>query len=130
MLEDAGSCIALLIDRRTGDEFNISRYAISIGRELGNDLAIVADKTISRQHAQIQFMDGEFHLQDLNSKNGTRLNGKKITRLAQLQSGDEICLGLTQLIFLLIPQTGVPAVQSVKTETIVDPVVPRVVAAR
>jgi pSer/pThr/pTyr-binding forkhead associated (FHA) protein len=121
MWEDAGNCIAVLVDRRTGEEFNISRYSISIGREIGNDIVLNVDKTISRQHAAIQYVDGKFHVQDLTSKNGTRLNGKKVTEMAALRTGDEITVGLTQLIFVLVPnRLADVAVLGSKTETIVE----------
>jgi|688.fasta_scaffold813017_1 pSer/pThr/pTyr-binding forkhead associated (FHA) protein len=126
-MEDAGSCIAILLDKRTGEEFNICRYATSIGREIGNDLVIVSDKTISRQHAQIQFKDGRFLVQDLNSKNGTRVNGKKVVEMTMLKSGDEVSLGLTQMIFLLVPdRTNTERIPAVRTETMPDPVIPGV----
>jgi len=114
MWENAGSCIAVLVDRRTGDEFNIRRYSTSIGREIGCDVVLNVDKTISRQHALVQFRDGKFFLQDLVSKNGTRLNGKRVEQLTELRNGDEVTIGLTQLIFVLIPQslTTVPAASS------------------
>lgn len=126
-MENAGSCIAILLDKRTGDEFNICRYATSIGREIGNDVVIVSDKTISRQHAQIQFKDGSFLLQDLLSKNGTRVNGKRITETTMLKSGDEVSLGLTQMIFLLVAEhtASTRRIGAAHTETIPDHVIPR-----
>ena len=125
MWEDAGSCIAVLVDRRTGEEFNISRYSTSLGRDLGNDLILNSDKTISRQHALIQYTNGRFHVQDLSSKNGTRLNGAKLGQLTELRNGDEITLGLTQLIFILIPQAivNIP-IPGMRTETLVEAVAP------
>lgn len=126
-MDDAGSCIAILVDKRTGEEFNIRRYATSIGREIGNDLIIASDKTISRQHAQIQFKDGAFLVQDLNSKNGTRVNGSKVVELTKLKSGDEVSLGLTQMIFLLVPnRSNLDRIAAIRTETIPDPVIPGV----
>ncbi len=107
MLEDAGSRIAILVDRRTGEEFNISRYSVSIGREIGNDIVVVTDKTISRQHALIQYINGKFHVQDLSSKNGTRLNGGLVGSLTELKSGDEVACGLTQFIFMFKAQANV-----------------------
>lgn len=114
MWENAGSCIAVLIDRRTGEEFNIRRYSTSIGREIGCDVVLNVDKTISRQHALVQFREGKFFVQDLSSKNGTRLNGRKVDHLTELKNGDEVAIGLTQLIFVLIPQSfvSVPAAGS------------------
>lgn len=131
MQEEAGSCIAVLVDRRTGQEYNISRFATSIGREIGNDIVLVSDKTISRQHAVVQYVDGKFLLQDLGSKNGSRLNGQKIQGLTEMRSGDEICLGLTQYMFVLIPgkYLNMP-IRSARTETVAEPAQEGIVAGR
>jgi pSer/pThr/pTyr-binding forkhead associated (FHA) protein len=50
---------------------------------------------VSRFHAEIIFTNGRFHLKDMGSTNGTRINGKKISpyRLVPFRSGDEIRLG-------------------------------------
>ncbi|MBX9690224.1 MAG: FHA domain-containing protein [Candidatus Obscuribacterales bacterium] len=124
MWEDAGSSIAILIDKRTGQEYNIRRYATSVGREMGNDLIMNADKTISRQHALIQYLDGSFHVSDLGSKNGTKVNGVKVNETTRINSGDEISFGLSRLIFLLLPQERVDlaSFNGARTETVVDPV--------
>lgn len=50
---------------------------------------------VSRLHAEIIFTNGRFHIKDMGSTNGTRINGKKISpyRLVPFRSGDEIRLG-------------------------------------
>lgn len=50
---------------------------------------------VSRFHAEIIFTNGRFHIKDMGSTNGTRINGKKISpyRLVPFRSGDEIRLG-------------------------------------
>jgi diguanylate cyclase (GGDEF)-like protein len=64
------------------------------------DCHIVLDEpTVSRKHAKIWFSEGFFHIQDLQSTNGTRLNGKAI-KSAGLKSRDHITIGLFHLIFL------------------------------
>ena len=45
---------------------------------------------VSRQHARILFQDSRFFLEDLKSRNGTFLNGKRIEGLAPIQHGDQI----------------------------------------
>ena len=51
---------------------------IKIGRTEGNDLVIKDDTTISRNHAEIfQDDEGNIFLTDLNSSNGTFVNGNK-----------------------------------------------------
>ncbi|PCJ17981.1 MAG: hypothetical protein COB04_07965 [Gammaproteobacteria bacterium] len=63
---------------------------IIIGRDKKCD--IIIDSThISRKHCRLQIQGGVIHIKDLNSANGTYLNGKKITE-SYARPGDEICL--------------------------------------
>ena len=62
-----------------------------IGRHPSCDV-VVADETVSRRHAQLTFRDGGWVLQDLQSKNGTRLNGQYVGR-CRLHPGDQLGLG-------------------------------------
>ena len=54
------------------------------------------DRTVSRQHAKIHFHDGIWHIEDLNSTNGTWVNGKRLTpaRPFPLNVGDSIALSM------------------------------------
>lgn len=53
----------------------------------------IDDDNISRQHFVICDQDGAFYIQDLNSKNGTFVNGQKIMRSKKLENGDKIKFG-------------------------------------
>ena len=66
---------------------------ITIGR--GNECDLTLDeRQISRQHIRL-FADGDhFHIEDLESKNGTWLNGNQFKGVRQLSDGDEIQLAL------------------------------------
>lgn len=64
---------------------------VSIGRSKDNDVCLL-DPHLSRHHAKICHKDGAFHLVDLNSRNGTNVNGELIME-HELQPGDEIQLG-------------------------------------
>ena len=66
-----------------------------LGRDEGY---ILRDGRVSRRHAQIQFIDNEFLLTDLQSTNGTFVNGDQIHQPTSLQHGDTIRLGDTILI--------------------------------
>lgn len=59
----------------------------------------VDDASVSREHAKIVSREGEFFLQDLQSRNGTFLNGEKVVGEAKLNFGDEITLGKASLRF-------------------------------
>ncbi|MCD4656615.1 MAG: FHA domain-containing protein [Planctomycetes bacterium] len=51
------------------------------------------DQRVSSVHARIFFKNDEIFIEDLNSTNGTRINGIKIFEMAKLRNGDEIELG-------------------------------------
>lgn len=90
---------ARLINMRTGEVKALTRCAVTIGRSPRNDISIPADQSLSRHHALIVEIQGNFYLEDIGSRNGTAVNGKQIYARTPLHAGDEICMGLTQLVF-------------------------------
>jgi DNA-binding winged helix-turn-helix (wHTH) protein len=54
---------------------------------------------VSRHHARIVVEDGKAVLEDLGSKNGTFVRGQLVTQPAELEDGDEICIGPVVLVF-------------------------------
>jgi pSer/pThr/pTyr-binding forkhead associated (FHA) protein len=60
-------------------------------------VAWVESASVSRRHARILISEGTARLEDLGSKNGTFLNGRKITSAVTLADADEIRLGLMPL---------------------------------
>lgn len=93
---------ALLVDPQTGQEFNLARFATSLGRSISCDV-VLTDKSVSRQHAVIYCLKGRFFIEDVGSTNGTTLNRNPIVTRVQLNPGDEVRIGLTPLVFLQIP---------------------------
>ncbi len=77
---------------RPGQIFQLHRSTMSIGRDPGNQV-VINDPQVSRQHARITPQGGLFILEDLNSTNGTTVNGIRITDAYTLAHGDEIGLG-------------------------------------
>jgi pSer/pThr/pTyr-binding forkhead associated (FHA) protein len=69
---------------------------ITIGREDENQIQL-NDERISRFHAKIQSQGDQLILTDLQSTNGTRVNGH-FTRMRTLQIGDQIALGRCILV--------------------------------
>lgn len=69
--------------------------ALTIGRDASNALAL-NDARVSRNHARIEKRDEHWILQDLDSTNGTYVNGK-LTQECVLKEGDEILVGSTCL---------------------------------
>ena len=64
---------------------------MTIGRMKGNTIAL-DDSSVSLSHAKITRLNGEFFLKDLNSTNGTMLNGQSINE-ARLRDGDQVKIG-------------------------------------
>ena len=64
--------------------------------------------TVSRRHALIRISDDAAILEDLGSKNGTRLDGRRLTEPTRLKDGDEIRVGSVVLVFRTIVDTGDP----------------------
>src|SRR5438874_12615331 len=61
---------------------------ITIGREEGNMLRL-NDERVSRYHAKVQFDNEDVILTDLDSTNGTRINGNPV-QIRRLRPGDRV----------------------------------------
>jgi pSer/pThr/pTyr-binding forkhead associated (FHA) protein len=61
---------------------------------------VLADPNVSRKHAEVRWDGGRWVIADLGSTNGVKVNGRRVDR-AQLEPGDRITLGLTELTFEL-----------------------------
>src|SRR5690349_19465258 len=70
---------------------------VTIGREEGNGLRL-NDERVSRFHAKVQIEDGDIILTDLDSTNGTRVNGTAI-QIRRLRAGDQVSVGRSMLLF-------------------------------
>ena len=70
---------------------------VTLGREEGNALRL-NDERVSRYHAKVQTEDGDIILTDLDSTNGTRVNGSTV-QIRRLRAGDQISIGRTMLLF-------------------------------
>jgi hypothetical protein len=70
---------------------------VTIGREEGNGLRL-NDERVSRFHAKVQMEDGDIILTDLDSTNGTRVNGTAI-QIRRLRPGDQVAIGRSMLLF-------------------------------
>lgn len=60
-------------------KFKVDKPSTVIGRVSGCDIALPFSHQISRRHAKIEFKNNQYYLVDLNSSNGTLLNGRRIT---------------------------------------------------
>ncbi|HQZ89710.1 MAG TPA: DUF3662 and FHA domain-containing protein [Thermomicrobiales bacterium] len=82
----------------SGETVILRRPLIQIGRALDNDVVIDAAE-VSRHHAQIEVRDGVYELRDLESTNGTQVNGRPIAT-ARLRDGDMITFGTVAMELL------------------------------
>lgn len=68
---------------------------VRLGRDYNLEVQIDASAaTVSRLHAEIRLLNGRFQLADLNSYNGTFLNGQRVVSPVELADGDRMDLGL------------------------------------
>jgi hypothetical protein len=70
---------------------------LTIGRDRDCELAL-ADAEVSRRHARLETQGGIVFVRDLESSNGTFLNGRRLDSALETRQGDEIDVGTTRLI--------------------------------
>ena len=73
---------------------------IMIGRPSGDwivDLDLSPDTTVSRRHARLIYQNGNCWIEDVTSRGGTWVNGKKIVARTKIEPGDSIRIGRTDL---------------------------------
>jgi hypothetical protein len=82
---------------RKGEEFEIDSVPLTAGRGGQNDLALPQDEFTSARHARFEPRGDEVWVVDLESTNGTYVNGVRITRERRLAHGDVVRVGSTEL---------------------------------
>jgi pSer/pThr/pTyr-binding forkhead associated (FHA) protein len=80
----------------TGEEHVVARPRWLVGRGPGVDAGF-DDPEMSQRHLRIEFSRGRFHAIDLDSTNGTRVNGVAVTEVV-LGEGDRLEVGDTLLV--------------------------------
>jgi serine phosphatase RsbU (regulator of sigma subunit)/pSer/pThr/pTyr-binding forkhead associated (FHA) protein len=79
--------------------FLIDKPIVTLGRSKRNDL-VLADQWLSRNHAEIREENAAYYIHDLESRNGTLVNGVMIAEKTQLRDGDVVTLGDQTLTFM------------------------------
>lgn len=72
------------------------RDELLLGRHIACDV-VLEHPSVSRRHARLSFRDGHWVLRDLDSTNGTRINGRPVVR-CRLEAGDRLRLGSAELL--------------------------------
>jgi type II secretory pathway predicted ATPase ExeA len=83
---------------------DVANVPFTIGRNHGNGL-VIDEKEISRRHALIDRIGTRYVIEDLNSRNGLVVNGKRC-EMVNLKSGDVITIGSVKLVFYLKDEVG------------------------
>ena len=81
-------------DRR---EIRLGPEPLTIGRDPENVL-VLDDRRVSRKHAEIRLRLGRYMLYDLQSTNGTHVNGRRVAE-SVLTDGDRVAIGGVELFF-------------------------------
>lgn len=88
---------ATLINRKSGNRFVLSSEEMTIGRSSVCDIQIV-DRSMSRRHAAVRWMDDKWIIEDLGARNHLYINGTKVDQ-ATLRPGHIIQMGNIELVF-------------------------------
>ena len=81
-----------------GESYRLTDARLTVGRDSSNHVQI-GDATVSKKHCAIETVNGSFELVDLESHNGTFVNGIPVKR-RPLVHGDVIRVGTSELLFL------------------------------
>ncbi|AEV73815.1 FHA domain-containing protein [Mycolicibacterium rhodesiae NBB3] len=81
---------------------------VTVGKASTNAVALEHDPTVSRLHAILENHGSAWSIRDVGSRNGTFVNGDKITAERVLRSGDEVRVGKSRVVYLETRQSGAP----------------------
>ena len=92
---------APVLKRSEGPDIVLGHFPFILGKMGGRVDEVIDDPGVSRIHAMIKEQEGRYYLSDLNSLNGTCINGKKleVNSTAEISDGDRISLADTSFTF-------------------------------
>ena len=96
---DPGGIILISSGPEAGARFALGEDDVTIGREPSKGGVKVPDSTVSKQHAVIRWSYLGHYVQDMDSSNGTLVDGEPVTG-AELSNGDVITMGDSELQFV------------------------------
>lgn len=89
--------LIMLDNLNTRDQIPVMYWENSIGRSKTSDI-MLADPTVSRDHAVLYRREEGWLVDDTGSKSGVRVNGRKINATAPVHIGDTVSIGTTNLV--------------------------------
>lgn len=92
-----------------GKRFFIEDPMFLVGRDAQCDL-VIPDRQVSRRHAVVSQEDDQYLLKDLDSKNGTFVNGQELSGTYVLQDGDEIQIALCCKLAFVAAESTAPVI--------------------
>jgi pSer/pThr/pTyr-binding forkhead associated (FHA) protein len=107
----------LLYRDGTGEQvvLKLDGERVTLGRRATNDVPLTWDDEVSRVHAELICIGGDWIVNDEGmSHNGTFVNGARVRGRRRLREGDVISVGATQLAFCA------PAASTIATKTALD----------
>lgn len=87
------------------EALEVDQAGISLGRSSDNRI-VLDDPVASYRHALIRREGDGYRIEDLGSRNGTWVNDERVTEGYALESGDEICVGNTRLVFNVVDEAA------------------------
>ena len=93
-----------VMNRKTGERYSfVLKHSFTVGRlKPPSDLTITReDKFISGRHLCFENRDNEIYVKDLNSKNGTWINGRLISTKTKIRQGDILKVGRSEFDIIL-----------------------------
>src|ERR1700754_5152240 len=86
----------------------LSGQRVTLGKASTNVVALEHDPTVSRLHAILENHGSAWSIRDVGRRNGTFVNGDKLTAERVLRSGDEVRVGKSRVVSLEARQSGEP----------------------
>lgn len=92
--ESLGRMVKVKIREKGGQQqnYDFNQSEVTIGRMKGNDI-VLPKGNVSKKHARIYSRNGALVIDDLNSTNGTYVNGRKVTNEHDISDSDKIYIG-------------------------------------